>query len=288
MLACVKRESSPSREASSDVGVDQAAFNNREAGLTLVELVVTIVLMGILAGGTVAFVVSSTQSYVDTATRNQLSAIGRLTTTRLELGIKNAVPNSFRTANNCLEFLPLAAISIFLEAPLSGTSASSSTTMEVVPISGLSDARYAVIYPTNPDSLYDVSAVGPTAAIESVSGGTVTFTSAHEFTARGAVNRVFFAKAPESFCIDTSSGFMYRYRSGTYAMQSAQPVPGDLPSGPPSRAVVSAKIENGALTPFSYSTAGLQNAGLVRLTLKFVDGDESLLIEQEVLNEHAP
>ena len=35
-----------------------------QRGLTLVELVVTIVLMGILAGGTVAYVVSSTQSYV--------------------------------------------------------------------------------------------------------------------------------------------------------------------------------------------------------------------------------
>ena len=56
MLACIKNKTSPSREASSAVEVDQAAFNNREAGLTIVELVVTIVLMGILAGGTVAFV----------------------------------------------------------------------------------------------------------------------------------------------------------------------------------------------------------------------------------------
>ena len=145
MLACVKRVTSLSCKASRDMDVARVTFKNREAGLTLVELVVTIVLIGILAGGTVAFVVSSTQSYVDTATRNQLSAIARLTTTRLELGIKNAMPNSFRTANNCLEFLPLAAASIFLEAPLSGTSVSSSTTMEVVPISGLADASYAVI-----------------------------------------------------------------------------------------------------------------------------------------------
>ena len=69
---------------------------SKQRGVTLVELVVTIVLMGILAGGTVAFVISSTQSYVDTATRNQLSAIGRIATQKLEQAIRLAVPNSIR------------------------------------------------------------------------------------------------------------------------------------------------------------------------------------------------
>ena len=66
-------------------------------GVTLVELVVTILIMGILAGGTTAYITSSTQSYVDTATRNQLSGIARLTTMRLERELGNAVPNSVRT-----------------------------------------------------------------------------------------------------------------------------------------------------------------------------------------------
>ena len=73
---------------------------SKQRGVTLVELVVTIVLMGILAGGTVAFVISSTQSYVDTATRNQLSAIGRIATQKLEQAIRLAVPNSIRVTSS--------------------------------------------------------------------------------------------------------------------------------------------------------------------------------------------
>ena len=44
--------------------IKMASRISKQRGVTLVELVVTIVLMGILAGGTVAFVISSTQSYV--------------------------------------------------------------------------------------------------------------------------------------------------------------------------------------------------------------------------------
>ena len=65
---------------------------SKQRGVTLVELVVTIVLMGILAGGTVAFVISSTQSYVDTATRNQLSAIGASRPRSLENGSQLRYP----------------------------------------------------------------------------------------------------------------------------------------------------------------------------------------------------
>ena len=73
---------------------------SKQRGVTLVELVVTIVLMGILAGGTVAFVISSTQSYVDTATRNQLSGIARIATQKLEMALQAAVPNSVRVTTS--------------------------------------------------------------------------------------------------------------------------------------------------------------------------------------------
>ena len=122
-----------------------------QRGLTLVELVVTIVLMGILAGGTVAYVVSSTQSYVDTATRNQLSAIGRLTTARLELEIANAVPNSVRvttpsSGNQCIEFFPVEDATRYLSVNFEAAS----TSLTVKPFatgSSMSGKKFPVIFP---------------------------------------------------------------------------------------------------------------------------------------------
>ncbi len=271
----------------------RAANPPKQAGLTLVELVVTIVLMGILAGGTVAFVTSSTQSYVDTATRNQLSSIGRLTVSRFELAIKNAVPNSIRTTTDgdCVEYLPIVASTFFINAPIAGTSVASATTMNVVSVSGLDSASYVVLYPTNADDLYQtiIASPGSITSVSSVSGGEITFDASHTFSGRGPTNRVYFAGEPEAFCLVDADSRIYRYKSGTYAMQTTQPLPASLPSGPPSRAVVSSQIANGPLKAFEYEDiSGLQNSGLLRLTLKFTDGDETMLVEHDILNANAP
>ena len=146
---------------------------SKQRGVTLVELVVTIVLMGILAGGTVAFVISSTQSYVDTATRNQLSAIGRIATQKLEQAIRLAVPNSIRvttadsSGNQCLEYLPIADASSYLSVNFA--SASNSLTTIPFTASGLSGKKYAVIFPITPAALYGASNPGPLATITNYS-----------------------------------------------------------------------------------------------------------------------
>ena len=104
-----------------------------QRGFTLVELVVTIVLMGILGAGTVSFLMTSTESYVDTSVRNQLGGLGRLTITKLERVIRTAVPNSLRVTSvgaggdQCLEYLPLAAATSYLD--VSFISASNTITM---------------------------------------------------------------------------------------------------------------------------------------------------------------
>lgn len=111
-------QAGPTHQGSS---VKMASRISKQRGVTLVELVVTIVLMGILAGGTVAFVISSTQSYVNTATRNQLSAIGRIATQKLEMALGLAVPNSIRvtsaesSGDQCLEYFPVADATSYLD-----------------------------------------------------------------------------------------------------------------------------------------------------------------------------
>jgi MSHA biogenesis protein MshO len=275
----------------------QGPFLNQQTGLTLVELVVTIVLMGILAGGTVAYVVSSTQSYVDTATRNQLSAIARLTTTRLELEIGNAVPNSIRvttpsSGNQCVEFFPIEDATRYISVNFN--SAATSLTVKPFGKGGtLTGKKFPVIFPVDASELFAQPSPGPIGAItnysQSVTGDveTLTLDSSHQFEPGTNRQRVYLAGEPVSFCVEGQK--MYRYKG--YGVKSAQCTPDTascLPTTPPNRAVVSDQIVNASYTAFEYVAANLQRNGLVRLNLNFSDGNESLLIQHEIQLNNAP
>ena len=257
----------------------------------------TIVLMGILAGGTVAYVVSSTQSYVDTATRNQLSAIARLTTTRLELEIGNAVPNSIRvttpsSGNQCVEFFPIEDATRYISVNFN----SAATSLTVKPFNkggSMSGKKFPVIFPVDASELFAQPSPGPMGAIsnysQSVTGDveTLTLDSSHQFEPGTNRQRVYLAGEPVSFCVQGEK--MYRYKD--YGVKSAQCTPATascLPTTPPNRAVVSDQIVNASYTAFEYVEANLQRNGLVRLNLNFSDGNESLLIQHEIQLNNAP
>lgn len=72
----------------------------RLTGFTLIEMVMTIVLLGILAGVLAPMIVSSINAYSDTAARNELTARGRLALERLARELRLAVPNSVRTVSS--------------------------------------------------------------------------------------------------------------------------------------------------------------------------------------------
>lgn len=68
--------------------------NIRQLGFTLVEMVMTIVLLGIIAGVLVPFITQATNAYVDTSARSELTARGRLALERLAKEIRHVVPNT--------------------------------------------------------------------------------------------------------------------------------------------------------------------------------------------------
>ena len=193
---------------------------SKQRGVTLVELVVTIVLMGILAGGTVAFVISSTQSYVDTATRNQLSALGRIATQKLEMALRLAVPNSIRvtaaqsSGDQCIEFIPIADVTSYLDVNFG--SASNSLTALPFTASGLSGKKYAIIFPVSPSTLYAASSPGPLATVTSysanLSGGieTITLSGNHLFGTGSEAQRLYLGRSRSAFAWKAGSCFVTR------------------------------------------------------------------------------
>lgn len=82
----------------------------RTHGFTLVELIMSIVILGILSGMVAVFIAKPVQGYVDSARRAQLTDMADLVLKRISLELHTALPNSVRpissSAGSYIEFIP--------------------------------------------------------------------------------------------------------------------------------------------------------------------------------------
>ncbi|GLT15062.1 PilW family protein [Vibrio algivorus] len=81
----------------------------KQSGFTLIELIITIVAIGIMVMGITGFIELGTKGYADTVDRQQLQNQARFVVEKLTREIRHAVPNSFSVTNNdtCLSFYPI-------------------------------------------------------------------------------------------------------------------------------------------------------------------------------------
>lgn len=82
----------------------------RQAGFTLVEMIMVIVITGIIGGMAAMFLRAPIQQYMDVSRRAELTDIADTAILRMARDVRTAVPNSIRVANcgtnPCVEFLP--------------------------------------------------------------------------------------------------------------------------------------------------------------------------------------
>ena len=92
-------------------------FKQKQAGFTIIEMVLTIVISSILAVGIVSFIGDSVDSLTTSTNRNKIAASGRIALDRMASEMHNALPNSIRvttatpSGDQCLEFIPVRASS---------------------------------------------------------------------------------------------------------------------------------------------------------------------------------
>lgn len=83
----------------------------KQQGFTLVELIVVILIMGILAYGSVQFILNTSGAYVDSQQRSRLAAVATSSLERLSQELRLAMPGSLRLNSDgpqsCLEFIPI-------------------------------------------------------------------------------------------------------------------------------------------------------------------------------------
>ncbi|MGD8925556.1 MAG: type II secretion system protein [Thioalkalispiraceae bacterium] len=249
----------------------------KQNGFTLIELVITIVVLAAIMAGTAAYITNSTVAYTNVAQRDQLTSLGRVTIERVTRELRQALPNSIRIQNNCIEFFPVKAGSVYFDLPVS--SAGNSFTAMSFTIPASANIEHVVVYPYNATALYSQSNPGPLAGFASAAGSpttTVTLTANHRFALHAPHRRFYLVEDPVSYCIVGTN--LNRYEN--YGINASQATP---PSG--TAQLLAENIQSsdgGAVTPFTYVPGSLQRNGLVTLDFRFLTDGEWIRLSHEV------
>lgn len=265
-------------------------------GFTLVELVVTIVIVSVLALGISDFIDNSVAGFVTTSGSNQLASAGRTAMDRMGLEIGNALPNSAREAANqqCLEFIPLAHATTYLDPGFS----SAAQEFDVVNFypelpTPLPAPVYAAIYPLDASEAYTLASPGPLALIDSITDsdsldGKLRIHLAAEqlFPRRSPLERLFITNQPVSFCLTGTK--LYRYSDYAFQANAMSCAPACLP--PAISGQRSLIADNLAPSPdaFRVQSPTLQRNGIVLIDLNFSQQGTTIALQNQVLMRNAP
>ena len=258
-----------------------------QQGFTLIELIVTIVLIGILGTGVSSFIGNTTKGMVDTAERSQVGTIAWLVSENLSRHLRNALPNSVRTDGSCIEYIPIYAGSDYLNAPVTV----SASQFEVVPFSnvaagfnfGAQPLRVA-LYPNSSTGLYNLSASSViSSAVSQLSAGATAnalnlqLSASHQFPLDSPSKRLFLVEQPVMFCFQ--AGMLYRYHDYGFNNSFSS-------SGLSNETVFGSRVYQGQ---FSYAPGTLQRNAVVniRFTVRGKDGLEQV-VNQEVQIRNVP
>lgn len=185
-------------------------------GFTLIELIITMLVLALLAIGVTSYIGLGARMYSDTAEREQILGQSRFVAERIVREVRNAAPNSVRVNTqagvmSCLEFTPVAASGIYSQLPVAPESGTAVELQLFNWSSSLLNQPF-VVYPTSSDDYYASSSarimlaatVTNSADITSPANGAtvkLTLSSAHSFPRHSPEQRFFILQSSVSYCV---------------------------------------------------------------------------------------
>lgn len=256
-----------------------------QRGFTLIEMVISIILLAVVGLFLGSVIRQGLSIYVDSSAREALIQQGRFVTERLSRELREAVPNSVLVANGCIEFLPITNSAIYSSLP---SSLAPSMTIRLLPIEkSLAADERLVVYPLDGEALRQaVSSAAQTAQVATDVDFTspndrtmvnVTLTQAASFERQSPARRVYFYRTPVAFCYENNR--IYRYAD--YELDRSALQPSELGTG-----VLMA--ENLSQASFQVAEPELQRNGLIKIELIFADRGEEVRFDHDALIYNTP
>lgn len=260
----------------------------RQAGFTLVELVIVIVLLGIVATISVQFVALSTRGALDVSSRQQRALQSVVISEQITREVREAFPLSVRSNGQCLEWLPVIAATSY-EVLTTGPGFDE---VSIVPFGRAisADARLVVYgYGSAESDLYGSENPGPVSpGIEAIAADSdmVTLSQDHRFRERSPQKRLYVVDGPVSLC--QIGRWLYRFSD--YARSESQQTANSLNgSANRTREVMSANLVANSFD-LKVVPPSLRRAAVVNFGFELVneDGNETTKVSQEVQIRNAP
>jgi MSHA biogenesis protein MshO len=261
----------------------------KQQGFTLIELIITIVLGGIVAVITSSILTQPINAYMDSSRRATLTATADSALQRMQRDIRRALPNSIRisTDGKTLELLHI------VDGGRYRSQLASDATGDILDFS-IADTRFDSLGPLQNFSnislgndrvvVYPLSTIGAnpyagdnTSTISNSSSANSIVFSAFQFPYSSPQHRFFIIDTPITYSCDTSASatknkVLIRYDG--YVIQATQPEP------PTSGNAIQANYIADCI--FSYNTGSSSRAGLVTLDITLTDdtGESVHLLHQ--------
>ncbi|EQD55148.1 protein containing Prepilin-type cleavage/methylation [mine drainage metagenome] len=278
----------------------------RPDGMSLIELVIVIVILGILATVLGLIITGPIRGFFETGRRVALVEDASTALAQMVRDIRAALPNSVRTTQSggitALELLETLDGARYRDGPGGGVTSdadiltfnASSSGFNILghfgnltlPLTTTTD--YLVIYNTGQTgaNAYDIHAgppnvITPSGTTISITAGTdedhVSISPAFRFKYPSPYDRVYLVSGPVSWFCDPAAGTLRR-ESG-YAISATEPV---------SASAGNLATNQVSACTFTYTPGTAERAGLVTLSLTLTSHDESVTLLREVQVVNAP
>jgi MSHA biogenesis protein MshO len=274
-----------------------------QAGFSLVEMIMVVVITGILGAIVAVFIQRPVTSYVASSNRAALSDVADLSLRRIQRDVRRALPNSVRTtvsgaASAYLELVPTLAAGRYENSTAANCFTTTKCSSLVVLGTLIANAhehagkKLVVFNASNnfpggcaANSVYCgndlVTIADSVAASGSPPKGSFTFSPAVQINATGATaaHRFQIVEGPVSYeCNPTTKQLLKHWG---YGFQASQPT--GFSSG--STALLADNID----CSFTYQVGSLQHSILgMSVTLRTSDGSESVSLYHEVAVNNVP
>ncbi|MEZ8584788.1 PilW family protein [Vibrio cyclitrophicus] len=253
-------------------------------GFTLIEMIITILLLSIVGLFLGNVIQQGMGIYVDSTAREALIQQGKFVTERMTRELREAVPNSILIENDCIEFLPIINSAIYQELP---APEAKSAVIRILPIDkSIYQGERVIVYPNDPNSMrLDPAIEGQIAEVkEDVDFTTsaavmvnVELTQATGFETSSPSKRLYFYLAPVAYCHVNARIFRY----ADYPLSRMSLSPESLGNG----VLIAENVKDAA---FQNLAPELERNGLVRFELLFADKGEEIQFVHDALIYNAP